>query len=301
VTEAGAAAGRVDAAGTAAAPARIGDLLVVRSRDELAAALSRMPRPLGLVPTMGWLHAGHRSLIARAREECATVAVSIFVNPRQFTISADLARYPRSEARDLAICGEERADLVWAPGLDDVYPPGFDTTVGVGRVAQPLEGAARPGHFEGVATVVAILFGLVRPDRAYFGMKDAQQLRVIARMATDLALTTVVACATVREPDGLAMSSRNVHLSPAQRAAAPVLHRALEAGRRRWESGERDAGAIRDAVRAVLATEPLAVMEYVSLADDTTLVELERVDGPALLSLAVRFGTTRLIDNEALA
>lgn len=277
-----------------------GDVVVVRSRAELAAALGRAPRPLGLVPTMGWLHAGHRSLIARARAECATVVVSIFVNPRQFGSPSDLAKYPRSEVRDLAICAEEGVDLVWAPGVDDVYPPGFDTTVRVGAVAVPLEGAARPGHFEGVATVVAILFSLVRPDRAYFGMKDAQQLRVIARMATDLALTEVVPCPTVREPDGLAMSSRNVHLSPDDRAAAPVLHRALLAGRERWEAGERDAAAIRAAARDVLAGEPRAVVEYVSLADDATLAELDRVDGPALLSLAVRFGATRLIDNVTL-
>ena len=276
---------------------RPGRPLVVRSRAELAAALAGAPRPLGLVPTMGWLHAGHRSLIARARAENATVAVSIFVNPRQFGSPADLERYPRSEARDLAICAEERVDLVWAPGVDDVYPAGFDTAVRVGAVARPLEGAARPGHFEGVASVVAVLLGLVRPDRAYFGTKDAQQLRVIARMATDLSLATIVACPTVREPDGLAMSSRNVHLSPAQRAAAVVLHRALQAGRARRNAGERDAEAIRTAAREVLAAEPLADVEYVSLADDVTLAELEQVDGPALLSLAVRFGTTRLIDN----
>jgi len=271
--------------------------LVVRSRAELAAALARAPRPLGLVPTMGWLHAGHRSLVARARAENATVAVSIFVNPRQFGSPADLDRYPRNEARDIAICAEEGVDLVWAPGVDDVFPAGFDTAVRVGALSAPLEGSARPGHFEGVATVVAVLFGRVRPDRAYFGMKDAQQLRVIARMATDLDLATVVPCPTVREPDGLAMSSRNVHLSPAERTAAAVLHRALEAGRTLREAGERDAEAIRAAVRAVLASEPLADVEYVSLADDASLVELERVDGPALLSLAVRFGATRLIDN----
>jgi pantoate--beta-alanine ligase len=276
---------------------RAGRPLVVRSRGELAAAFTRAPRPLGLVPTMGWLHAGHRSLIARARADSATVAVSIFVNPRQFGSPADLERYPRNEARDLAICAEEGVDLVWAPGEDDVYPAGFDTAVRVGAIAQPLEGAARPGHFEGVATVVAVLRGLVRPDRAYFGMKDAQQLRLIARMATDLALTTVVPCPTVREPDGLAMSSRNVHLSPAERAAAAVLYRALQAARARHAAGERDADAIRAIVREVLAAEPLADVEYVSLADDATLAELDRVDGPALLSLAVRFGSTRLIDN----
>jgi len=281
-------------------PAPGGRLLVVRTRGELAEALARAPRPLGLVPTMGWLHAGHRSLVARARAENATVAVSIFVNPRQFGSPADSEHYPRNEARDLAICAEEGVDLVWAPAVDDVYPVGFDTTVQVGAVARPLEGAARPGHFEGVVTVVAVLLGLVRPERAYFGMKDAQQLRVITRMATDLALTTVVPCPTVREPDGLAMSSRNVHLSPAERTAAAVLHRALQAGRARHGAGERDAETIRAAVRRVLATEPLAHVEYVSLADDTTLAELERIEGPALLSLAVRFGTTRLIDNLAL-
>lgn len=274
--------------------------LVVRSRDELATALAGTPRPLGLVPTMGWLHAGHRSLIARARAENATVAVSLFVNPRQFGSPADIERYPRNERRDLAICADEGVDLVWAPAVADVFPPGFDTAVRVGAVSGPLEGAARPGHFEGVATVVAVLLGLVRPERAYFGMKDAQQLRVIARMATDLALGTVVPCPTVREPDGLAMSSRNVHLSPAERAAAAVLHRALQAGRARRDAGERDAEAIRAAVRDVLAGEPLADVEYVSLADDTTLAELERIEGPALLSLAVRFGSTRLIDNLAL-
>jgi pantoate--beta-alanine ligase len=271
--------------------------LVVRSRAELAAALSRAPRPLGLVPTMGWLHAGHRSLMARARAENATVAVSIFVNPRQFDNPSDLERYPRSETRDLAICAEEGVDLVWAPGVDDVYPAGFDTAVRVGAVARPLEGAARPGHFDGVATVVAVLLGAIRPDRAYFGMKDAQQLRVIARMATDLALASVVACPTVREPDGLAMSSRNVHLAPDERAAAAVLYRALLAGRALRDAGERDAEVIRAAVREALATEPHANVEYVSLADDSSLEELDRVDGPALLSLAVRFGTTRLIDN----
>jgi len=283
-----------------AADAPSGGPLVVRSRAELAAALARAPRPLGLVPTMGWLHAGHRSLIARARAENETVAVSIFVNPRQFGSPTDLDRYPRNEARDLAICAEEGVDLVWAPGVDDVYPAGFDTAVGVGAVARPLEGAARPGHFEGVATVVAVLLGLVRPDRVYFGMKDAQQLRVIARMAIDLALATVVPCPTVREPDGLAMSSRNVHLAPDERAAAAVLHRALLAGRALRDAGERDAEAIRAAVREVLATEPLAHVEYVSLADDVTLAELDLVDGPALLSLAVRFGATRLIDNLAV-
>jgi len=270
---------------------------VVRSRAELHHALAALPRPLGLVPTMGWLHAGHRSLIARARDECGAVAVSIFVNPRQFDDPADLAKYPRGEARDLALCADAGADLVWVPSVDDVYPPGFDTSVTVDRLTLPLEGAARPGHFAGVSTVVAILFGVVRPDRAYFGEKDGQQLRVIDRMARDLGMTEVVRCPTVREPDGLALSSRNVHLGADDRAAAPVIHRALLAGRAAWASGERDAAVIRGRVGDVLAMEPRADVEYVSCADDATLAELERIQGPAMLSLAVRFGATRLIDN----
>ena len=270
---------------------------VVRSRAELHHALAALPRPLGLVPTMGWLHAGHRSLIARARDECGAVAVSIFVNPRQFDDPADLAKYPRGEARDLALCADAGADLVWVPSADDVYPPGFDTSVTVDRLTLPLEGAARPGHFAGVSTVVAILFGVVRPDRAYFGEKDGQQLRVIDRMAHDLGMTEVVRCPTVREPDGLALSSRNVHLGADDRAAAPVIHRALLAGRAAWASGERDAAVIRGRVGDVLAMEPRADVEYVSCADDATLAELERIQGPAMLSLAVRFGATRLVDN----
>ena len=250
---------------------------------------------------MGWLHAGHRSLIGRARGENATTVVSIFVNPRQFGDPADLAQYPRNEARDVAICAEEGADLVFAPSVDEVYPPGHDTSVRVGAVSLPLEGAARPGHFDGVATVVAILFNLVGADRAYFGQKDAQQLLVIRRMAADLAIPIeVVTHPTVREPDGLAMSSRNVHLSPAERAAAPVVRRALLAGRARWEAGERSAEAIRAAMLAVLAAEPLAQPDYVSVADAASLAELNALDGAALLSMAVRFGSTRLIDNEPL-
>jgi pantoate--beta-alanine ligase len=250
---------------------------------------------------MGWLHEGHRSLIRRARAESATTVATIFVNPRQFNAPDDFGRYPRNEARDVAICAEEGVDLVWAPPVEEVYPAGFDTTVSVGAIARPLEGAARPGHFDGVATVVAILFALVGAERAYFGQKDAQQVMVIDRMARDLALpTAVVRCPTVREPDGLALSSRNYHLTPEQRAAAPVIHRALLAGHERWAAGERSADALREAVRRILADEPLAEPEYVSCADALTLAELDRVDGPALLSVAVRFGSTRLIDNEGL-
>jgi pantoate--beta-alanine ligase len=276
-------------------------LRIVRSRAELREALASATRPVGLVPTMGWLHDGHRALIDRARTDNATTVVSIFVNPRQFGDPADLEKYPRSEARDIEICTEEDVDLVFAPDVEEVYPPGFDTTVTVGAVARPLEGAARPGHFDGVATVVAILFELVGAEHAYFGQKDAQQLLVIRRMALDLALpTAVIGCPTVREPDGLAMSSRNVHLSPEERSAAPIIHRALVAARSMHERGEQSAEALRSEMRRVLASEPLAKQEYVSVADGSTLDELETVDAPALLSAAVRFGSTRLIDNEPL-
>jgi len=274
---------------------------VLRARAELGSDLAALPRPVGLVPTMGWLHDGHRSLIRRARADNPTVVVSIFVNPRQFNRADDFTKYPRNEARDVAICADEGVDLVWAPTVDDIYVPGFDTTVSVGAIAEPLEGQARPGHFEGVATVVAILFGLVGAEHAYFGQKDAQQVMVIRRMARDLALPTeVIACPTVREPDGLALSSRNVHLSPAERAAAPVLHRALEAAADRWRAGERSADELRRVMRSVLAGKPLAEVDYVSVADALSLAELARLDGPTLLSLAVRFGPTRLIDNELL-
>jgi pantoate--beta-alanine ligase len=277
-------------------------LKVLRTRGELRDALAVVPRSLGLVPTMGWLHDGHRSLMQRARAGNATTIVTIFVNPRQFNEAADYQRYPRNETRDLAVVEEEGIDLVFAPPVEEIYPAGFDTSVSVGAVARPLEGAARPGHFDGVATVVAILFDLVGAERAYFGQKDAQQVMVIRQMARDLAIPTdVIACPTVREPDGLALSSRNVHLSPEERAAAPVLRRALLAAAARWEAGERSGDRLRAAMRETLAEEPLARPDYVSVADGATLAELDQVEGRALLSLAVRFGDTRLIDNEVLS
>ena len=272
---------------------------VLRTRAELRAALADVPRPVGLVPTMGWLHEGHRSLMRRARSEDATTVVTIFVNPRQFDDDSDYSRYPRDTEADLAICQAEGVDLVWLPEVEEVYPPGFDTTVSVGAVAEPLEGAARPGHFEGVATVVATLFALVGAEHAYFGQKDAQQVMVIGRMALDLALPTqVIPCPTVREPDGLALSSRNVHLSAAERAAAPILQRALAAARTAYDEGEREGDVLRGLMEEVLALEPLAQVEYVSVADALTLRELQRIEGPALFSMAVVLGTTRLIDNE---
>ena len=275
---------------------------VVRTRADLRQALASAPRPVGLVPTMGWLHAGHVSLVERARAESATVVVSIFVNPRQFGQATDFAQYPRNEARDLEACERAGVDLVFAPTVDEVYPPGFDTRVSVGAIAGPLEGAARPGHFDGVATVVAILFALVGAERAYFGLKDYQQVQVIRRMALDLALPTdVVPCETARESDGLAMSSRNARLSPAGRAAASVLRRALVAGAAAVRGGTQDAAAVRAMMLSVLATEPMAAPDYVSVADPDTLEELDTVAGGALLSLAVGIEGVRLIDNERVA
>ncbi len=272
---------------------------VVRTRAALRTVLASAPRPVGLVPTMGWLHAGHVSLVERARAESATVVMSIFVNPRQFGETADFEQYPRNEDRDLAKAEAAGVDIVFAPTVDEVYPPGFDTVVVVGAIAEPLEGEARPGHFDGVATVVAILFALVGAERAYFGLKDYQQVRVIRRMALDLALPTeVVPCETVREPDGLALSSRNARLSPAGRAAAPVLRRALVAGAARIRAGERRGDAVRAVMREVLATEPAADPDYVSVADADTLRELDEIGAESLLSLAVRIDGVRLIDNE---
>jgi pantoate--beta-alanine ligase len=248
---------------------------------------------------MGWLHAGHVSLVECARADSATVVVSIFVNPKQFGQREDFAKYPRNEERDLETCERAGVDIVFAPTVEEVYPPGFDTTVSVGAIAAPLEGAARPGHFDGVATVVAILFALVGAERAYFGAKDYQQVQVIRRMALDLALPTeVVALPTVREPDGLALSSRNARLSAEGRAVAPVLHRALMAGAAAVESGEHEASVVRQAMFRELATEPSVTAEYVSVADPETLAELDRVTGRrALLSLAAFIDGVRLIDN----
>jgi pantoate--beta-alanine ligase len=256
---------------------------------------------LGLVPTMGFLHEGHLSLVRRAKAECGTVAVSIFVNPTQFAPHEDFERYPRDMQRDLALLRQAGADLVFTPSPAEMYPPGSAARIDVGPVARPLEGAVRPGHFDGVATVVAKLFNIVQPTRAYFGQKDAQQTVVIRQMVRDLDMPVeVVVAPTVREADGLAMSSRNSYLTAAQRASAAVLYRALKEAERRYLAGERDAEALRAAMRQVIAAEPAAEAEYVSIADPDTLQELDRVAAGALASLAVRLGTTRLIDNLVL-
>ena len=274
---------------------------LLHSVAEMASARSAAERPLGLVPTMGALHEGHLSLVRRARSDNATLVVTIFVNPTQFGPGEDLAAYPRDPARDLALLEAEGTDVVFMPPPEEVYPPGFDTWVSVERTAAPLEGESRPGHFRGVATVVCKLFNIVRPDRAYFGQKDAQQLQVIRRMNADLNLgVELMAMPTVREPDGLAMSSRNAYLTPEQRSAAAVLYAALRAAQELYDTGERQAAALREAMQRTLAAEPLASPDYVSVADPDTLAELELIEGAALASLAVRIGSTRLIDNVKL-
>ncbi len=260
------------------------------------------PASLGLTPTMGSLHEGHLALVRRSLAENALTAVSIFVNPTQFAPDEDFERYPRDEERDLRLLRELGVDAIYLPAAGAIYPAGYETYVTVEGLAQRLEGAARPGHFRGVATVVTKLLNAVRPDRAYFGQKDAQQLRVIERLVRDLDLpVAVVACETVREADGLAMSSRNAYLSQEERAAAAVLYRALAAAAGRFAEGERSAEMLRALARETIAAEPLALIDYVSLADSATLAEIKGAIGrPALLSLAARFSTVRLIDNVEL-
>ncbi len=257
---------------------------------------------LGLVPTMGFLHRGHLALVGRALAECGAAAASIFVNPAQFAPHEDLGRYPRDLPGDLRLLEQAGVSLVFVPEPDEIYPPGFGTRIDVGPVAEPLEGAVRPGHFAGVATVVAKLLNIVQPDRAYFGQKDAQQSAVIRRLARDLDIPVeIVVGDTVRDPDGLALSSRNAYLTPEQRARAPVLHQALLAAEALFQAGERDAEALRDAVRVRLAPDAGLSVDYVSVADPDTMREVGRIDDRALLSLAVRLGQTRLIDNLVLA
>ena len=257
---------------------------------------------LGLVPTMGFLHEGHLTLVRRARGDNESVAVTIFVNPTQFGPSDDLDSYPRDMDRDLRLLENEGVDLVFAPTPEEMYPTGFESHIEVGSVAQLLEGAHRPGHFHGVATVVAKLFNIVRPDRAYFGQKDAQQVRVIQRMAGDLDFPVeIVVVPTVREPDGLAMSSRNMYLSAEERRASLSISGGLRLAQDRWSSGERNADALRAILHKAMEAEPLMRIDYVSLAHAETLEELQGVtQGPCLLSLAALVGKARLIDNVTL-
>ena len=274
---------------------------VVETCAAMAAMCREVERPLGLVPTMGALHEGHLSLVRQARVDSATMAASIFVNPTQFGPDEDFARYPRSLERDLEQLEAEGTDLVFVPPPHEVYPEDFDTWVEPGSVAEGMEGAARPGHFRGVATVVAKLFTIIRPDRAYFGQKDGQQVAVIRKMNADLNLgVDVVTMPTIREPDGLALSSRNAYLSAEERDTAPAVYRALCAAEDVWRRGERDAGRIQRAAHNILGREPLIdAVDYVSIVDAQTMRPLEtvHVGETVMIAIAVRLGAVRLIDN----
>jgi len=274
---------------------------VIEKIDEIKRLRQQLAEPIGFVPTMGYLHEGHLTLVKRAREENPSVVVSIFVNPTQFGPQEDFTRYPRDTQSDLTLLERERTDIVFMPSRDEMYPAQFNGWVEVGKVTERLEGASRPGHFRGVATVCTKLFNIIQPTKAYFGQKDAQQLIVIKKMVADLNMSLeIVAVPTVREPDGLAMSSRNTYLNPTQRRAAAVLYQALNLAQTLWSQGETDARNIRQQMIDLIQKQPLANIDYVSVANTETLDELDTVSPPALVSLAVKIGTTRLIDNVVL-
>jgi len=275
-------------------------LRVVQTIDEVRAALTarRESGAIGLVPTMGALHAGHARLVERARAECATVVVSIFINPLQFDRADDLARYPRPLEADLALCEGLGVDAVFAPSAEEIYPEPPDVRVHVGQTAKYLCGAFRPGHFDGVATVVLKLFDIVQPDVAYFGEKDAQQLAIIRRMVADLNVPVKIApVATVREADGLALSSRNQHLNAAERALAPALFRALTAAKNAVAAGVSDAEAVKRAATGTVPVDDRLRIEYLELVDPRTFQPVERITGPVVAAGALWVGSTRLIDN----
>ncbi len=274
---------------------------VVETIADMRRLRRRLAEPVGFVPTMGYFHEGHLSLVRQARAENPSVVVSIFVNPTQFGPREDFDSYPRDPQRDLTMLKEEKTDIVFTPSSAEMYPPGFRSGVEVGKLTERLEGASRPGHFRGVATVVAKLFNIVQPTRAYFGQKDAQQVVVIRRMVVDLNMNVeIVTLPTVREPDGLAMSSRNTYLNSQERQSAVVLYQALALAQKLWSQGERDAERIRQEMITLIQKEPLVDIDYVSVADAETLDELDTVTPPALVSLAVKIGRTRLIDNVVL-
>jgi pantoate--beta-alanine ligase len=279
-------------------------VIVARTKDELRRELAgprREEASIGLVPTMGALHDGHISLLAAARERCDVVVMSLFVNPTQFRPGEDLSAYPRDEARDAEMAEAAGVDVLFAPPVEAVYPDGFQTTVTVGTLAQPLEGAQRPGHFDGVATVVTKLLNMVRPDVAFFGQKDAQQALIVRRVVRDLDMPVrIEVCPTVREPDGLAMSSRNAYLGPAERERAVALRRALDAAETAVAAGERDASAVATVARQ--AMEPYGVEpEYLALVAADSLQPVDRLDGEILVALAARVGPARLIDNSLIS
>ena len=279
----------------------VSQMYIVRTIDELRRLRRPLVSPVGLVPTMGYLHQGHLSLVRRAKEESSSVVVSIYVNHTQFGAGEDFVGYPRDLDRDLALLKKEGTDIVFVPSDDEMYPAGFDSWVEVEGLTRRLEGAFRPGHFRGVATVCAKLFNIVQPERSYFGQKDAQQVLVLKRMVADLNMDLeIVVTPTVRESDGLAVSSRNTYLNAGERRAAVVLFGALSLARELRRDGEGDADTLRRRMTALIEKEPLAQIDYVSIADAATLEELERIDRPALASVAVRIGRARLIDNVLL-
>jgi pantoate--beta-alanine ligase len=276
-------------------------MIVTQRVSELRRWRSELPATVGLVPTMGFLHEGHLALVRQSQEECAATVVSLFVNPTQFAPTEDLANYPRDAERDLRLLEEAGVDLAFAPQAEEMYAEDHETWVTVDRLTRRLEGTTRPTHFQGVATVVAALFHIVEPQRAYFGQKDAQQVLVIDRMIRDLHFPVELRVVdTVRDPDGVAMSSRNAYLSPDERRAAPILRRSLDLAERLWQDGERDAEQVRKAMVEAIESEPLARLDYVSIADARTLDEIHVIDRKALVSLALRIGRTRLIDNAVL-
>jgi pantoate--beta-alanine ligase len=278
---------------------------IITSREQMfwiARDLQRAGRSIGFVPTMGALHEGHLSLMREARAQCDVLVVSIFVNPTQFGPAEDFEKYPRDLDSDAALLTREKVDYLFAPTVSDIYPPGFSTYVTVEGLSEQLEGASRHGHFRGVATVVAVLLNIVRPDVAFFGQKDAQQAAVLKHMVHDLAFDTrVIVLPIVREKSGLALSSRNAYLTAEEKRAATVLHRGLSQAASAYENGERDGTRLLELVRSTIVAESLARVDYISLNDAETLAPLERIaDRPALLSLAVYLGKTRLIDNMVL-
>lgn len=271
---------------------------VVETIAAMRRVRKQLEEPVGFVATMGCFHEGHLSLVRKARAENPSVVVSIFVNPAQFGPTEDFDAYPRDLPRDLSLLEKEKVGVVFAPPVAEMYPPGFNSWIDVEGVTERLEGASRPGHFRGVATVVNKLFSIIQPNVSYFGQKDAQQALVIRKMVRELNLDIeIVTLPTVREPDGLAISSRNVGLNPEERKAAPVLHRALCLAHELWVKGEKDAEKIRQQMRELIQKEPLATIDYVNIANPETLEEMEEVRTPALVSLAVKIGKTRLIDN----
>jgi pantoate--beta-alanine ligase len=273
---------------------------VINTIAEMRQTRKTLKKTLGFVPTMGYLHEGHLSLARKAKDDNKLIAVSIFVNPTQFGPKEDFKNYPRDTERDLAML-EPLTDFVFMPSDEEMYPAGYDTWVEVKGITDVLEGAARPGHFRGVSTVVLKLFNIVEPTRAYFGQKDAQQVAVINNMVKDLNLNLeIITCPTLREADGLAMSSRNTYLSPEQRRAATVLYQALKLAKDRASNGEWDVVAIRKEMTRYIQKESQADIEYISIADNETLKEIHRIKYPALVSMAVKFGRIRLIDNIVL-